>query len=172
MASIFFAAAFLEALVNEVILGMLDANGPTPRTAGIPHSIIPAFRQLWKQERRLGIRGKYQEALSAVGKPQYDERRDPAKSARLVVELRNHFVHHQPEWRDVNAQHHFERALKRAGVAPNQQPLGPPWFTNKALGAGLAGWSCDVSTRFANSWWKRIGLRGRFDASFNQLPPP
>jgi hypothetical protein len=172
MASIFFAAAFLEALVNEVILGMLDASGPTPRTACIPPSTIPGFRQLWRRERRLGIRGKYQEALFAVGKPQYDERRDPAKSMLLVVELRNHFVHHQPEWREVNAEHDFERALKRAGVAPNQQPLGPPWFTNKALGAGLAEWSCDVITRFAKSWWKRMGLRGGFDRSLNQLPPP
>jgi hypothetical protein len=69
-------------------------------------------RQLWRRERRLGIRGKYQEALSAVGKPQYDERRDPAKSMLLLVELRNHFVHHQPEWQDVETEHHFERALK------------------------------------------------------------
>jgi hypothetical protein len=47
-----------------------------------------------------------------VGKPQYDERRDPAKSMLLLVELRNHFVHHQPEWQDVETEHHFERALK------------------------------------------------------------
>ena len=172
MVSIFFAAAFLEALVNEVILGMLDAHGPSSRTSGIPHSTIPAFRQLWKKERQLGIRGKYQEALSVVEARQYDKRRDPAKGMMLVIELRNHFVHHQPEWRDIDAEHHFERALTSAGVAPNQQALGPPWFTNKALGAGIAEWSCDVSTRFARSWWKRIGLKGKFDASLNQLPPP
>jgi hypothetical protein len=172
MASIFFAAAFLEALVNEVILDLVDQKGPTSRTAGLLHSAIPTFRQLWRRERRLGILGKYQQALSAVGKPQYDERRDPAKSVLLVVELRNHFVHHQPEWQDVNAEHHFEVALRRAGVAPNQQPLGAPWFTNKALGAGLADWSCDVTTRLANSWWRRMGLRGRFDAPFDHLPPP
>jgi hypothetical protein len=91
---------------------------------------------------------------------------------QLIVELRNHFVYHQPEWRDVDAEHHFERALKKAGVVENQQPISGPWFSKKALGAGLADWSCDVTTRFATSWWKRIGLKGKFDASFNQLPPP
>jgi hypothetical protein len=29
-----------------------------------------------------------------------------------------------------------------------------------------------VTPRFAKRWWKRMGLRGEFDASFNQLPPP
>jgi hypothetical protein len=127
--------AFLEALVNEVILDMIDTSGPTSRTAGISHSTIPAFHQLWRGERRLGIRGKYQEALSAVGRHRYDERRDPAKSMQLIVDLRNHFVHHKPEWHDVDAEHHFEGALKKAGVVENQQPISGPWFSNKALGA-------------------------------------
>jgi hypothetical protein len=91
---------------------------------------------------------------------------------QLLIELRHHFMHYKPEWRDVDAEHHFEHALKRAKVVENQQPIGAPWFANKALGAGLADWSCDITTKFANSWWKRMGLKGRFDASFNQLPPP
>jgi hypothetical protein len=172
MTSIFFATAFLEALVNDVVLDLVDPKGPTARTDGLPHSAIPAFHQLWKRERRLGILGKYQRALSAVGKPQYDAKRNPAKGVQLLVDLRNHFMHHQPEWQDVDAEHHFEHALKRAKVVENQQPIGAPWFANKALGAGLADWSCDIATRFANSWWTRIGLKGKFDAPFAGLPLP
>jgi hypothetical protein len=117
--TIFFAAAFVEALVNEVILDVIDPGGPSSRTAGIPPSTVSAFRQLWRREHRLGIRGKYQEALQAVGKRPYDERRDPAKSLQLVIELRNHFVHYKPEWQDIDAEHYFERALKKAKVVEN-----------------------------------------------------
>jgi hypothetical protein len=138
---------------------------PTPqRHPGIPSAL----------ETRAPPRHPRQVSAGSVncGKPQYDARRNPARGVQLLIELRHHFMHYKPEWRDVDAEHHFEHALKRAKVVENQQPIGAPWFANKALGAGLADWSCDITTKFANSWWKRMGLKGRFDASFNQLPPP
>jgi hypothetical protein len=90
---------------------------------------------------------------------------------QLVIELRNHFVHYKPEWQDVDAEHHFERLLKNANVIENQ-PIRVPWFPNKALGAGVAERACDISARFAKSWWRRMSLAGNYDASFNQLSTP
>ena len=163
----------MEALINEVVLDVID-QPPPDRTAGIPAASTAAFRSLWRREPNIqgGVLGKYQAALDAVNKARDTEARKPFKDAKLVVHLRNHFMPFKPEWQDVDAEHHFERTLKRAKMVENQQPVRAPWFPNKALGAGLADWSCDITTRFANSWWKRIGVRGRFDTSFNQLLPP
>ena len=132
MTSIFFAAAFLEALVNEVILDVVNApaGGPSARVAGIPvdATTTAAFQKLWKKERRIkgGPLGKYQSALDAVSKRRYDEIRDPFKSAQLVFDLRHHFLHFKPETQDIHAEHDFEKALKsqpttdRRAVVPEQ----------------------------------------------------
>jgi hypothetical protein len=75
MTAIFFAAAFLEALVNEVILDVVDppAGGPSARVAGIPvdAKTTAAFQKLWKNERRIkgGPLGKYQAALDPSPSP-------------------------------------------------------------------------------------------------------
>jgi hypothetical protein len=176
MTAIFFAAASLEALVNEVIRDVNDApaGGTSGRVAGIRVNATrtAAFQELRRRERSIRPpTEKYQRALDAVGKPRYSENRDPLKSAKLLFNLRNHFVHFKPETRDIADPHEFEIALKPK-IVENQQQIGVPWFPNKALGAGLAQWACDSSARFASSWWKRMGLRGSYDASFSQLPPP
>jgi len=153
----------VEALVNEVILDVIDPppGGPSTRVAGIPATASAQFEKLWRGERNIkgGPVGKYQATLDAVSKPRYDEVRDPFKSARSLFDLRNHFVHYKPEWQDVDVAHDFELALKKARVAENPQPIGAPWFPNKALGAGLAEWACHVSARFAKSLVEADGPR-------------
>jgi hypothetical protein len=121
MTAIFFAAAFLEALVNEVILDVAGPRpgGPSARVAGIPVDAKTrgAFQSLWKNQRRIKGRplGKYQAALDVVGKRRYDETRPPFKSAQLVFDLRNHFVHFKPE-----TQGHRRRARLREGAQESQ----------------------------------------------------
>ena len=69
------STAFLEALVNEVILDVVDppAGGPSARVAGIPvdAKTTAAFQKLWKNERRIkgGPLGKYQAALDPSPSP-------------------------------------------------------------------------------------------------------
>ena len=178
--AVFFGAAFLEALVNEVILDVINPppGGPSARVEGIPAdpNTIAAFEDIWKRERRLGPLGKYRETLAAVAvnrataRP-FTETRDPYRSAKLLIRLRNYLVHFTPETQDIHTDHEFETEFKNARIVENQQGIGLPWFPNKALGAGLAQWACDSSSRFAKSWWGRIGLRRSYDAAFNQLGP-
>jgi hypothetical protein len=148
---------------------------------GIPieTNTIAAFQAIiWnstqRRERRIGTLVKYQEALDAVPRAKakrYTEDRDPYKSAKLLVDVRNHFIHFKPESQDIAVEHDLEMKLKKAKVVENQQEIGSPWFLNKALGAGLARWACESGSVFAKSWWGRIGLRGSYDAAFNQLGP-
>ena len=49
-----------------------------------------------------------------------------------------------------------------AGARKPQQ-FGHPWFPNKALGAGCAGWACETSITFARTWHQRMGLTHDFD---------
>jgi hypothetical protein len=157
------------------------AAGSPGRVEGIPTdtNTTAAFQAIiWdsrrRRERRIGTLVKYQEALDAVPRAnakRYTEDRDPYKSAKLLVDVRNHFIHFKPESQDVAVEHDLEMRLKKAKVVQNQQEIGSPWFLNKALGAGLAQWACESSSTFANSWWNRIGLRRSYDAAFNQLGP-
>ncbi len=187
MTAIIFSAAFLEALVNEVILDVIEPpqGKPSTRVEGIPISTATTpFKQLWRNERKLGPLGKYQAALKAVNKKPYKEtlkqvgpgnrttvlfHLEPARSAKLLFELRNHFMHFKPETRDIDIEHDYAKRLKKAKAFGSQQhSLGHP---NQALGADLAQWACDSSAKFAKSWWARMGLRRSFDAAFDQLGP-
>ena len=172
--AVFFAAAFMEAQVNEVLLCVADPapGGPDAIVAGIPPSAEPALAGIWNNERRKGIRRKYQESLAAVGKSEFAENRDPFKSADLVIQLRDRFVHYKPHWQyldaqppaakraALNEQRHFERALK-ARIIENAQPFVRPWFPAKAIGAGCANWACDASVYFVRRWRQRMSLDGR-----------
>ena len=170
MIAVFFAGAFLDALVNEVIRDVIDPEVSPARVAGIPTdpATITAFRRAIDEPSTLG---KYQKALTAAGKVPYNETRNPYKRAQLLLRFRNHLVHFKPKTRDIDAEHDFEARFKNAKIVENQQDLGKIWFPNRALGAGLADWACETSFQFGKSWWKRIGLRRDFDATFDQLAP-
>src|SRR6202023_2414551 len=51
MTAVLFGAAFLEALVNEVILELIDPGGPSSRVAGIPAdpNVIAVIKAMWKR---------------------------------------------------------------------------------------------------------------------------
>ena len=177
--AVFFGAAFLEALVNEVILDLIDPGGPSSRVAGIPAdpNVIAVIRAMWRRRRpQPSLLDKYKETLAAVAVNRakavpFTENLDPFRSAELLVQFRNHLVHFKPKTRDIHTDHEFEARFKNARIVENQQDIGKPWFPNKALGAGLAQWACESSSAFAKSWWNRIGLRRSYDAAFNQLGP-
>jgi hypothetical protein len=170
MIAVFFAAAFLDALVNEVILDVIDPEVPAAHVANIPTdtATIAAFRRALNEPSTLE---KYQKALTAAGKLPYTETRNPFKRAQLLLRFRNHLVHFKPKTRDIHVEHDFAARFKNAKIAENQQDIGLPWFPNRALGVGLADWACETSFQFGKSWWKRIGLRRDFDATFDQLAP-
>jgi hypothetical protein len=182
--AVFFAAAFMEALVNEILLCVADPppSGQDATVAGIPASALPALTQIWKKERSLGIRKKFQSSLTAVGQQQFDEAREPFASADLVIKLRDRFVHYNPEWQYLDAkppaakraavkeQADFEQALK-ARITENAQPFVRPWFPAKAIGAGCATWACDASVEFAGQWRQRMGLIAAYDLDLKEQQP-
>ncbi|MGV0838523.1 hypothetical protein [Mycolicibacterium thermoresistibile] len=148
LVSVFFAAAYLEGLVNEVLLDTIDPRRQPPETR-ISTTKVPALRQLWEKERSIGVIGKYRKALAIVNSSgAFSENRDPFKSAEKLLEMRNHYVHYKPEWREGT--HEYERDLN----------------------ADRAEWAVNAADRFAKSWWKRMGLKGHHDFRHSGLPAP
>lgn len=144
LTTIFFAAAYLEGSANAIIMDTSDPAHATP--SGIPTSAVPAIKKL--SDSRTPLMVKFQGALSAVGQPQYAENRDPFKSARELVRMRNHFVHYKPEWSEGT--HEYEQVLD----------------------AAQARWALDTAERFATSWWRRMRLSGLPDDQLAVMPPP
>jgi hypothetical protein len=90
---------------NETTVNHEHQSLAITAVAGIPApaSALPALTQIWKKERSLGIRKKFQSSLTAVGQQQFDEAREPFASADLVIKLRDRFVHYKPEWQYLDA---------------------------------------------------------------------
>jgi hypothetical protein len=151
MTAVFFGAAFLEALVNEVILDVINPAGgvPADRVAGLPADpqTIAALQRLWRNERHTkgGPLGKYQAALDAVGKERFkfSESRDPFKSAQLLFDLRNHFTHFQPKTRDVHTEHDCEKRLKKPRSVRINSRSG---FHGSRIRHSALGWRCGPAT--------------------------
>lgn len=182
--AIVFAAAFMEAQVNELVLSIADPPPGNPEVwiAGIPSSATPALEAIWNQERRLGIRRKYQDSLVAVRKTKFDENSEPFESFDLLIGLRDRFVHYKPhtQYLDgkppaaqraaVKERQDFENALK-ARIVENAQPFERPWFPAKAIGAGCANWACDTSVEFVRQWRQQMGLTAFYDLDLKEQPP-
>lgn len=170
------SVAFLEALVNEVWCDVIDTKPGerNTRLEGLPESGRELMRELWAKdglERSLTVLQKYQLALGFSGHPRFDNGTDPYQNVNRLVRLRNALVHFMPETHDIDIEHKLEKQLK--GVFPdNPQLVGGPWYPNQALGAGCANWACEVSSKLADEWWRRMGLPGTYQTGMDGFPSP
>lgn len=173
------SVAFLEAFINASWQDAADKKPGTHTafTEGIPDDALATMRELWigrdGAERMLSLQSKFQVALTCAGRERLDDGAEPLQSAGLLIELRNVLTHFKPQWHWSDGEAKFVRKLK--GVLQsreNRQPVGNPWFPNKALGAGCADWACKTSIDFARAWHDRIGLTSDFDYLYlTSLPP-
>lgn len=174
------AVAFLEAFINAAWQDAADSKTgeSTAYTNGIADDAIAIMRELWigkdQAERMLSLLSKFQVALVGAGHERIDEGAEPFQSANLLVDLRNVLVHFKPQWHWSDEDLKFVARL-RSVVRPeleNRQPIGNPWFPNKALGAGCAEWACKTSIGFARLWHDRMRLTSDFDELYlTSLPP-
>ncbi len=169
--AVFSAVAFLEAFINAPWQDAAHSKRGeyTAYTGGIPDDALAIMRELWigkeQAERMLSLLSKFQVALVCAGHERINEGAEPFQSAYVLQDLRDFIVHFKPEthWTDEDIK--FVRKLRRKITAEreNRQPIGHPWFPNKALGAGCADWACKTSIDFARTWHDRIGLASDFD---------
>jgi hypothetical protein len=159
MVAVMSAAAFLEALVNEVFL---DTADPSLRSSGLLDGIsqdgVAVMSDKWTatpSAEREGILEKYKLAIRCVSATM-DFGRAPAQSVQLLIELRDGLTHYKPEWQG-DGTNLYADLRRKLPVNPRVAEVNP-WFPHQALSADLAEWSCNQSVAFAKEWWGAMGL--------------
>ena len=111
---------------------------------------------------------KYQDALDAAGRPRLNIGSGTGQTFDVVRRLRNALVHYTPEWEHDFINGALDRDLtNRLKHRENRQPIGEPWFPNKALGTGCAEWAVDTSVAFGREWHTAMGLdAAEFDRTY------
>jgi hypothetical protein len=155
--AVFFAAASLEATINELFI---DARHSDPNTfKGADPRFPQRLAERWEEAEPLSILDKYQLALSLAEKPEFARGTSPYQEADSLIYLRNALFHYKPEW-DTNQKVHkkIEDRLK-GRFEPN--PFGgtnAAFFPTKCLGHGCAEWVVKSGVAFINEFFDRWGL--------------
>jgi hypothetical protein len=158
------AAAALEASINELYLEAADQNTSSP--AGLDKDQMSLLATLWGEVDRFSILGKYDLALAACGKANFDKGKEPYQSAASLVDLRNALIHFKPEWDTEQDWHRklenrlttrFPQSKLTVNIVGNLS-----WFPARCLGGGCAKWACAVVKEFADDFCARLGIPQRF----------
>jgi hypothetical protein len=174
------AVAFLQAFVNQVYADAAESppGAVRPEIAGLTVPTAAALRQSWITKTTPSVKPKvanvlryYQHAPHCAGASKLAADRQPYRGVKVLIDLRNALVHFVPETQEHGLTHKFEQNLARL-ITENEQPIGQPWYPNKALGAGCAAWAWTVATDFADQWRARMGLIPDYRAVLAGFPAP
>ncbi len=101
MAAVLNAAAFMEAMINEVFTDAADGHGDLTPLSSVNTRVMADW---WREfdDGRGRTLTKYQLLLTFAGKPKLDTGAEPYQSAQALIDLRNAIVHYRPEtiWSD------------------------------------------------------------------------
>ena len=164
------SVAFLEALINELFLDVIDYETAEPKPAPPDpptpvHQLAPAGREsmakMWPEGiEKLSMLRKFETALTLTGNQEFDRGAAPYQDAPLLIALRNKLVHFQPQWSGREADRKFEQKLEgKFSLHPwFESSPGNPFFPDKCLGHGCAEWAVSTSLRFADEFCSRMGI--------------
>jgi len=142
------AAAFLEAMINELFQDAHDGHGI--ENDGYIAPLSPRTRELmagwWavSDEGFEQVLKKYQLLLLFADKPKLDTGAEPYQSAKLLIRLRNAVAHYKSESVSADVEHAFTKALRgRFDDNHLMDGSGNSWWPSHALGAGCAFWAAE-----------------------------
>ena len=158
--TVFAAAAFLEASINELYLEVQGhiANG----AGGGRQRVLAVPAHFWSSVGRPPILHKYQLALVVADAEPFDEARSPFREADGLIALRDALVHGRFEWRDSHGRRqNLERRLR--GKFPHSAFAieGDPEFPDRMLGAGCAMWAVKIAEKFSDDFCHRMAIPSR-----------
>lgn len=168
--AIFAAAAFLEAVINELFNDVMDGYESTPFKQLAPHAKT-SMAQKWAAIERKSSLEKFQAALRAAAAQPFNHGASPYQAADSLIVLRNALIHYDPEFIPADAGtsrkkkkgesigEHLESRLKRRfSLNPWYKDKGNPFYPHKCLGHGCAEWAVLSSLQLADEFSKRMGI--------------
>ena len=176
LAAITFAAAALEANINELLSDAAEPDGGRLKELRADERELLA--SLWElgipRTARYRILEKYEVALTLLRRPPLDFGQGSAQAARLVVDLRNQFVHFEPTWQrhvpvPQKDAHKLERALNGRFAENRITGAGNPFYPDKLLGYGCAAWAVRVTTSFLDDFFRVLGCTPPYDSQRSML---
>jgi hypothetical protein len=173
--SIFSAASFLEAAINELFQDVAD--GHASYVSGLDTGSKRIMSEFWtftegRNRSAFSLLDKYQIDLTFLRRPQFESGHRPFQDASLVVRLRNELVHYEPSSLGGETEHTLARQL--AGKFDDNTLMrgsGNPWFPDKCLGHGCANWAVRAIVAFADEFFGRIGVEPNYQRVTFQPSP-
>jgi hypothetical protein len=159
-ASIFCAAAFLEASINELYVELQNlTQAGHPR---LPQRELALLRRVWPGVLGSPILQKYQVALSVADADSFDETKSPFVDAEGLLRLRDALLICTPEWHDSRGRHRtLEKRLKTKFPPSPLVSKDRPWFPERCLSAGCANWAVRTAQAFSDDFCRRMGIPAR-----------
>jgi len=162
---IFSAFSFLEATINELFS---DTAENPDGFKELDKQIRDLMAYMWKRKilPRSRTLEKYQIALILAQKKTFDKKIVPYKDVDLLRELRNALVHYEPEWITTILEPEPEAITtqKLEKLLSGKFPLNPmmgeneSFFPKRCLGHGCAKWAVNVSVKFVDDFFEKMGL--------------
>jgi hypothetical protein len=161
-------AAFLEAYINEFY--SICAERPSKLNT-LPDNLVSLYGRLWNygipRTAMYSILQKYELALAISGLKQFNKGAPPYQDVSLMVQLRNSFVHYEPEEilafsslpttsSDI---HNIEKKLKGRFPESKMWPAGNPFYPDRMLGFGCCAWAINHTIDFYDLFNSKMSLK-------------
>ena len=156
MYAVIAAAAFLEAVANEVLQDAKDGQGYGLQLDS--HNRAALAEYVDHDDTRARTLEKFQMVLLLCRRQAFDKGASPYQEVHLVLQLRNELVHSRPKtaaWGDPEKLR--ERLEGKFPLNPLMKGMGNPFFPDHCLGSGCARWAHDSSLAFAKDFHDRLG---------------
>jgi len=179
--SILSSVAFLESTINELYADAADdAYFFTDEKNEI---LFNTIAEKWRNEKnfdRAPLINKYQKILAIADKPPFDEDDPVFSDIRLLIEIRNYFMHYKREWvivqkgereEDSGETHgeKLERLIRNRFVTNPLVQKNQSFFPDTCFGSGCAEWAVQTSLAFTDEFFKRLELPPPYDGIKNEL---
>ncbi len=183
------SVGFLESSINEFYFLVSQNKGRKIELSEESKAKISAVWSIEKFRATARILEKYQTALQLVGVPDFEEGAKIYQNAKLVIDLRNAFVHYYPELRTIKLHEEdegllrLEKALRgkfkknsfigKFPVIHTRQPeerADYPLFPENCFSASCAHWAANSVLEFGKTFFSKISCRPYFDHFLEILP--
>lgn len=177
--AIFCSTSFLEASINEFFCDINDEQTVNNLFKNLNQRTIQIISHHWEKgiprTAKYSIIDKYQIALELLNKNKFEKGNNPYQAVKSLSLLRNALIHYEPEWithpisNPKIISHKFEESLK--GKFKNNPLVSDvnPFYPDKVLSHGCAEWGVKSSIEFVDKFFKKTGLKPRFNHTCSSL---